>query len=135
VKKMLVFAAAFAVAFGSIVLAGEVFDRSPAITLHSFAGTAGWTNTYQYAAIKLDRIDIVRSSEAGNTVTVARVTSDGALTNTICTITNASGAGSYAVVQTIRSGPQHMAYGDRLTFAAAGATGATAYVGFEVQKH
>jgi hypothetical protein len=117
------------------VFAGELGERSAAITLGTTTGTATWTNTYQYSALLLDRIDIVKGLYATDTVTVKRVTVDNVVTNTINAITLASGAGSYNIVQTTATGPRVLIYGDKITFTSGSTTGATAYLDFIIQKN
>ena len=119
----------------TVVIAGQVADRSAAITLSRTAGTATWTNTVQYGAVELDRVDIIGSYDAASTVTVSRVIASGAMTNTIGTIVLASGAGSYNIVPTTATGPKFLQYGDKITFANSTATGAVAYIDYIVQKH
>jgi hypothetical protein len=115
--------------------AGELAERSAAITLGTTTGTATWTNTYQYSALLLDRIDIVKGLYATDTVTVRRVTVDNVVTNTINAITLSGGAGSYNIVQTTSTGPRVLIYGDKITFTSGSTTGATAYLDFIIQKN
>ena len=119
----------------TVAIAGQVADRSAAITLSRTAGTATWTNTLQYGAVELDRIDITASYDAVSTVTVSRVTSGGALTNVIGTVALTAGVGSYNIVPTTSTGPKFLQFGDKVTFANSTATGAVAYIDYIVQKH
>jgi hypothetical protein len=119
----------------TVAIAGQVADRSAAITLSRTAGTATWTNTVQYGAVELDRVDIINAYYATDTITVSRVTSSGAMTNTIATITLTGSAGSYNIVPTTSTGPKFLLYGDKVTFASGTTTGAVAYIDYIVQKH
>lgn len=109
-----------------VARAGQVYDRDTAAV--STAGAATWTNTYQYAAIKLARIWIVDCARAADTVTVVRVTSDGLYTQAVGTVTVAANTGNQA---TFTAG--HLKPYDKLVFTAS--TSSTAMVEFEVQQH
>jgi hypothetical protein len=118
-----------------VAIAGNVADRTSAITLSRTAGTATWTNTVQYASVEIARLDVIGGYYAADTITVSRVTSDNALTNTIATMTLSSGAGSYNIVQTTATGPKFLLYGDKVTFSSGNTTGAVAYIDYIVAKH
>lgn len=109
-----------------VARAGQVYDRDTAAV--STAGAATWTNTYQYAAIKLARIWIVDCARAADTVTVVRVTSDGLYTQAVGTVTVAANTGNQA---TFTAG--YLKPSDKLVFTAS--TSSTAMVEFEVQQH
>lgn len=83
----------------SIVNAGTVGERA------TFAGGTNcigyWTNTYEYAAIKLNRVGVERSLTATNVVTFARITSDGLYTQTVGAVTCASGVGNQGTLSWI----------------------------------
>jgi hypothetical protein len=125
-KRRIAFMTAMALA--AVAVAGDVPDRTAAITLSTTAGTATWTNTVQYAGIELGRIDIIKSLDATSTVTVSRVTSDNALTNTLASMVCVAGVSGYNFVQTTSTGPKFLQYGDKVTFANSTATGAVAYI-------
>jgi hypothetical protein len=117
----------------AVAVAGTVADRTSAITLTLGAGT--WTNTVQYASVEIDRIDIISNKQASDTVTVSRVTSDSAMTNTIATITITTGAGSYNIVPTTSTGPKFLLYGDKVVFATTSTSNGVAYIDYKVAKH
>lgn len=109
-----------------VARAGQVYDRDTAAV--STAGSATWTNTAQYAAIKLARIWIVDSARAADTVTVVRVTSDGLYTQAVGTVTVAASTGNQATFTAGFLEPL-----DKLVFTAS--TSSTAMIEFEVQQH
>jgi len=135
-KKYLIGITAALATLATVAFAGAVADRSAAITLKRTTGVGAWTNSAaNYAAVKIDRIDIISAYYATDTVTVSRITSDLALTNTIATITLTGSAGSYNIVPTTTTGPKFLLYGDIVYFSAGATTGAVAYIDYEVQKH
>lgn len=111
----------------TVAIAGEVFDRA-VVTLGQSTGTATWTNTADYAAVKLYRVWVEDSSDATSTVSVTRV--DGTYTQTVGSVVCTAGDGSTA---SFTAG--YMKFGDKLKFANSTATGAVAIVEFGVQKH
>lgn len=110
--------------------AGTVYDR---VQFKTTAATAySWTNTYNYAGIMLKQISLINGAVAVDTVTVRRVTIDTyPQTNTVCVITNAAYTGDAKWTLDAR----YLKPGDILTFTSAQATGYTANIEFEVQKH
>jgi hypothetical protein len=118
----------------TVAIAGQVADRSAAITITT--GAATWTNNPSlYAAIELDRLDIIGDTAATDTATVYRVTSDGKLTNTVASIAIATGIGSYNIVPTTATGPKLLLKGDKVVFALTSTSNAVAYIDYIVQKH
>lgn len=110
-------------------IAGSVYDRE-VVTLGTTTGTKTWTNDYDYAAVQLKRIWIEGNLDATATVTVTRVTSDSTYTQAVGTVACTAGSGSSASFTA-----SYLKPGDKLAFANSTATGATAMVEFEVQKH
>jgi hypothetical protein len=126
-KNMILGILAVAAACGAVI-AGSVYDRTT-VALSVTAGTGSWTNPYEYGAVKLARLTMVANTDAGATVTVSRVTSDNTYTQAVATLIALNSTN----VTTLAS--QYLLYGDKLTFASSTATGGTAMVEFEVQKH
>ncbi len=118
------------VLLGAIMaVAGSVYDRDT-LALSATAGTGTWTNDTQYAALLLKRIWIQDSLATNGVYTISRVSTDG-YTDAVGTVTlGASTNGSTASFTAA-----YLKYGDTLTFATTVATGATAVIEFEVQKH
>ena len=115
--------------------AGDVLSRN-SITLTTSGGAGTWTNTYQYASVKVQRIGITACAAAIDTVTVTRVTGETkAETNNFCTIVLASSVGSLCLDNTNNVLPVYMLYGDKLVFDSYVDTGATVYVECIVSKH
>lgn len=110
-------------------LAGGVADRS-VVTIGAATGSATWTNTALYAAIDLKRITVYRALINTETVTVYRVTSGGAYTNTVGSVVTATKNGTQATLAY-----NYLKNGDMLLFDGAHNTGAVAIVEYEVQKH
>ena len=118
--------------FASLAIAGSVYGRKT-VTLAATTGVGSWTNTEPYAALALKRIWIENSLSNASTVTVSRVSliDSVSYTQTVGTVALAgSTSGSQATLTAA-----YLANGDTLTFAGAVATGATAIVEYEVQKH
>lgn len=109
--------------------AGQVYDRQK-VTLGSTTGSATFTNSVQYSALKLVRIWADNSLAALNTVTVTRVLSDGSFTNAVGTIELTANKGSTATFTAA-----YLAYGDKLVFSSLQPTGSTVIVEYEVQQH
>jgi hypothetical protein len=120
-----------------LATAGDaVMDRAT-VTLPATIGAGTWTQNVETANIELRRIAIVGSLQAGDTVTVARVTGDTkAATNTVTWLALSSGAGASNLVHAAGGGniPVYMKRGDKLTFSSALSTGATAYVEYLIQS-
>lgn len=115
--------------------AGDVLSRN-SITLTTSGGAGTWTNTYQYASVKVQRIGIAACIAAIDTVTVTRVTGETkAETNTVCAIVLASNYGAMNLDNTNSVSPVYMLYGDKLVFDSFVDTGATVYVECIVSKH
>lgn len=130
-KKILTVAIAVVVIAVTAVIAEQVYDRTQ-VTLARATGTVNWTNTVNYAAIKLQNIWLINSYVAIDTVTVQRVTLDTVpMTNTVCTITNAGNKGDakYSLNE------RYMKPTDYLVFTSGSTTGCTAIIDYEVQKH
>lgn len=127
-KFNIIAAVALMIAVGS-ALAGSVYDRATK-ALSASAGTGTWTNTVQYSALNLKRIWIESSLNATSVVTVTRITSDGAYTQAVGSVTCTSSAGSTASFTAA-----YLKYGDMLYFSSSPGTGATAIVEYEVQQH
>jgi len=111
--------------------AGSVGDRE-FVTLGA-TGTGTWTNTRDYAAIELKRISVSGNLNATNVVTASRIITDdssNSYTQTVGAVTCTSGAGTQATLAYV-----HMKDGDVLSFSSQTATGGTAIVEYEVQKH
>lgn len=132
-KKLIAIVATIMVcAFVSTVLAGSVYDRT-VVTLTPTTGAKTWTNAIsqtEYAAVQLKRIWIENDSAAAQTVTVQRVTSDNAYTQSVCSVVCAANAGSTNVFIAA-----YLKYGDKLLFGSTTATGGTAFLDYEVQRH
>jgi hypothetical protein len=120
-----------------VATAGDaVMDRAT-VTLPATSGAGTWTQNVETANIELKRISIVGSLQAGDTVTVSRVTGNTkAETNTVTWLALSSGAGSSNLVHAAGGGniPVYMKRGDKLTFSSALSTGATAYVEYLIQS-
>jgi hypothetical protein len=111
-------------------VAGQVYDRATK-ALSVTLGTGTWTNTADYAAIELKRIWIENALETNGVYTVSRITSGGTYTQTIGTITMAAlKAGSTASFTAA-----YLKQNDMIYFSSTVATGATAVIEYEVQKH
>jgi hypothetical protein len=126
ITHILILAAIFVTA---IAMAGSVYDRS-VVSLGSTSGSAVWTNTAKYAAIKLVNIWIANDLVATDTQTIRRVTSGGSYTQAVGTISVATSAGN-----TTSFTAGYCKYGDMLTFTNTSATGAVAIIEYEVQEH
>jgi len=114
----------------AIAVAGQVYDRATK-ALSVTLGTGTWTNTADYAAIELKRIWIENALETNGVYTVSRITSDGTYTQSIGTITMAAlKSGSTASFTAA-----YLKQNDRISFSSTVATGATAVIEYEVQKH
>jgi hypothetical protein len=132
VKKLIGIACAALLLAVCMVVAGSVYSRATA-TLGATTGTCTWTNTAPYSAIALKRIWIENSLSTATTVTVTRVA-------TIDSVNYTQSVGSVACAgsasgSTASFTAGYLSYGDRLAFAGAVATGATAIVEYEVQQH
>jgi len=114
----------------AIALAGSVYDRETK-TLGATTGTGTWTNTQQYGNVLLKRIWIEDSLSTATTVTVTRVLSDNSYTQAVGTVALAGTAYGSSASFTA----SYLKYGDKLAFAGAVATGATAIIEYELQKH
>jgi len=112
-------------------VAGSVYDNAT-VPLSTTAGTGTWTNTVNYAALKLVRIRTEASTDAGSTVTVARVYTDRVgtvYTNAaITTIVATAGKGSSDLTN------WYVKANDKLVFANSTSTGATCVIEYEVQR-
>jgi hypothetical protein len=109
-------------------MADGVYDRS-VVTISTTAGTAIFTNTAPYVALELKRIWIARSLAATDTQTITRITSGGAYTQAVGSVTIATSAGSTASFTAA-----YLKYGDMLNFAGTATTGSVAIIEYEVQK-
>lgn len=125
-KKFLILCAAVGITVAAI--AGQVYDR--AVVASDNDGVAQWTNTADYAAVKLARVWALDSVVATDVVSVVRITSDNLFTQAVGTITAASGGGSQA---TLTVG--YLARGDMLRATGANTTNYSFMVEYEVQKH
>jgi len=129
---MIIAVACLAVLFAGVVLGEQVGDRA---TFAAGTNCIGyWTNTFEWAAIKLNRVGVERSLTATNVVTFARITADGLYTQTVGAVTCAGGVGNQGTLAWIFLKP-----GDKIRStgidAATGSTSNT-YTGmieFEVQ--
>jgi hypothetical protein len=119
------------IAVATPVLAGSVPDRD-VVALSATAGTATWTNTSDYAAIKLTRISVANSLNATNTVTVSRIITESgtSYTQTVGTVTCSGSAGTQATLAY-----SSLKNGDRLAFSSLVATGSTAIVEYDFHQH
>lgn len=124
-KKLLIVCAAV---FAAVAIAGQVYDR--AVVSSDNDGVAQWTNTADYAAVKLARVWALDAVVATDVVTVVRITADNLFTQAVGTITAASGDGSQA---TLTAG--FLARGDMLKATGANTTNYSFMVEYEVQKH
>jgi hypothetical protein len=113
----------------AIVVAGQVYDRKVQ-ALSATAGSGTWENDVSYSALALKCIWVERGLIAINTVTVSRVTSGGAYTQSVGSVVTASGSGSTSSLTA-----SYLKPGDSLVFASTVATGATAIIEYEVQQH
>jgi hypothetical protein len=134
VKKVSIVSAVLALLIvlliGSYAMAGAVYDRST-LTLGTTTGTGTWTNTTPYAALSLKRIWIQDALATNGVITVTRVAGDTGYSDTAGTVTmGASTNGSTASFTAA-----YLKYGDKLAFTTTVATGATAVIEYEVQKH
>lgn len=125
-KKFLILCAAVGITVAAI--AGQVYNR--AVVSSDNDGVAQWTNTVDYAAIKLARVWVLDAVVATDVVTVVRITSDNLFTQAVGTITAASGDGSQA---TLTVG--FLDRGDVIKGTGANTTNFTFMVEGEVQKH
>jgi hypothetical protein len=126
-KKMIAYVSAV-FALAGLVLAGDIIDRTT-VTMGTKTGTITWTNAVPYATIQLKRITVKDILFAGDTVTVARVTSDNAWTGTCGTVVCTSGNGTQATLAY-----DYLLYGDKVTFAGANTTGAVVLIEYLIQK-
>lgn len=124
----LVLAVLFALSVTPAV-AGSVYDRS-VVTVLPATGAATFTNSWNYSAVALKRIWATGNANATNQVTATRVLSDNSWTQTVGTVTCASGAGSQATLTAA-----YMKPGDTLVFSSLVATGCTVMIEYEVQQH
>jgi hypothetical protein len=133
VKKVSIVSAVLALLIvlliGSYAMAGAVYDRST-LTLGTTTGTGTWTNTTPYAALSLKRIWVQDSLATNGVFTVNCVTTEG-YTNTVGTIT----MGALTQGSTASFTQAYLKFGDKLAFTTTVATGATAVIEYEVQKH
>lgn len=112
-----------------VALAGQVYDR--ATSSIPVTGTRIWTNTTDYAALELKRLWVIGNASATATVTVHRITSDSAYTQSVGTVVCTSGAGNQATLTA-----SYLAPGDKLRFVNGVTTNATTLmIEYEVQKH
>ena len=113
----------------ALVVAGEVYTREH-VTL-SATGSATWTNTQPYAAVKLARIwSVANADTLTNTITITRVTSDLAYTQAVGTVSAVAGAGN---TTTFTAG--YLNNGDMLAFSSSSNAVGTMQVEYFVQKH
>jgi hypothetical protein len=115
----------------TVAIAGNVADRTSAITLSRTAGTATWTNTVQYASVEIARLDVIGGYYAADTITVSRVTSDGTYTQTVGSVAFTSGSKGNTATFTAA----YLKHGDKLTFSSGTASNSTAIIEYEVQQH
>jgi hypothetical protein len=116
----------------TVVIAGEVYDRSTATV--PTAGVVTWTNGSIYGAIEVKRIWLEKASATNQTVAVVRITSDNAYTQTVGSVTIADATSGSTASFTAA----YLKDGDKLRFTSTGgiaATGGVAVIDFYVQKH
>ena len=123
---------ALAMGLGAILvvaaIAGsEVYGRATQALLVT-TGAVTWTNSARYAALSLKRIWVQRDLDAASTVTVSRITSDGAYTDAVCTVVAAAGTGSQSTFTAA-----YLQYGDMLKFVNSTTTGATMVIEYTLQ--
>lgn len=132
-KRILNFLAVFmvvvaALSLVAVAIAGEVYDRAT-VTLGTTTGTANWTNTADYAALKLLRIWVEGVPVTNQVVTITRTA--GGYEQTVGTVT--CGTSTNGSTASFTAG--YMKNGDKLGFAGSIATGGVAVVEYAVQKH
>jgi hypothetical protein len=131
-------------------LAGEVYDRTAVLTL-STNGLYSWTNSIEYANIKLVRLNAISMNFITDTVTVARVTGDTRKqTNTVNTIVCAANYGAINLNHGAQSDttinvssnvagwttyPVYMKAGDVLTFTSGMGSNGYVQVEYIQQRH
>lgn len=108
-------------------IAGSVYDRAT-VTRAETDTVSYWTNTADYAAVKLVRLWTLYAYGVSNNVAVARITSDGLYTQAVGTIT-----GPLGNTATFTAG--YLEPGDVLRFTSSPGTGGVEQVEYEVQQH
>ena len=131
-KKCMIVAAGLLTVLAIYAVAGQVFSRATA-TLGTTTGTCTWTNTQPSAALELKRLWIQNSLSSATTVTVTRVSTIDSISYTDAVGTVACAGVAYGSTASFTAA--YLANGDRLAFAGAVATGATAVIEYEVQQH
>lgn len=126
-KKLMGIIAAIGLMAG-IVLAGQVYDRAEVES--NIDGVAGWTNTVQYAAVKLARVWVLDAVVATDVVTIVRTTASGEYTQAVGSVTAATGVGSTATFTAA-----YLAPNDVLTLTGANTTNFEVQIEYEVQQH
>lgn len=116
-----------AACISAIAFAGEVYDRTGNITVTS--GSGAWTNTLNYAALKLLRVYVYTNTAASGTVTVTRAAS-GYTGQAVASVTCSSSNGTSAsFTQT------YMKPGDILNLAEGASSNCVVVIEYAVQKH
>jgi len=126
-KKLMGIIAAVGLMAG-IVIAGQVYDRAEVDS--NIDGVAAWTNTVQYAAVKLTRVWVLDAVVATDVVTIVRTTASGEYTQAVGSVTAASGVGSTASFTAT-----YLAPNDVLTLTGANTTNYEVQIEYEVQQH
>jgi len=114
-------------ALAGLVYAETIADRVEKST--SATGTLTWTNDYPQASVKLIRLSTKGGDPAINTVSVNRVTSDGAWTQAVGTVVLAAGVGTQTTLAY-----NYLLYGDTLVYSSQIASGTVQLIEFEVSK-
>jgi len=129
----------------TVAIAGEVADRV-VMALPATTGAGAWTNTYDYASLQLTRIWIEDNLLTNNVITVTRVAAQTSAAGTSYSYTQAVGTvtcGCKIYVTGTTNGAGNTAtftadrllYGDSLVFTPSTATGGTALIEFDVERH
>jgi len=111
-----------------VAVAGQVYDRTEVDS--NIDGVAAWTNTVQYAAVKLTRVWVLDAVVATDVVTIVRTTASGEYTQAVGSVTAASGVGSTASFTAT-----YLAPNDVLTLTGANTTNYEVQIEYEVQQH
>jgi Tfp pilus assembly protein FimT len=117
-------------AFVAPAFAGSVYGRATS-TLSTTAGTGSWNSDSDYAARKLVRIWVENVPVTNQVITVKRVTSDGAYTQAVGSVS--CGTAKYGNTATFTAG--YLADEDDLTFTPSIATGGVVVIEYEQQEH